>query len=134
LPPHIAGGSWAKAYQQAEEAAKFDPALGHLITSDLKRGEKNNAAAVSELRLAAQDAAGSALVLFRVGSALLDPGYADEAHSYLVTTEHRILQTIFQFPITSIIVSHRPAALRYVDRVIEVLDAPKCVSIPAGAG
>jgi len=82
--PRIAGGSWAKAYQQAEEAAKFDPALGHLITSDLKRNEKNNAAAVGELRLAGQDAAGSALVLLRVGTALLDLGYADEAHSYLM--------------------------------------------------
>ena len=82
--PGIAGGSWTKAYQQAAETAKFDPAQGHLISAELNRRKKDNAAAVSELHLAAQSATGSALVLFRVGSALLDLGYAEEAHYYLL--------------------------------------------------
>jgi ABC-type multidrug transport system fused ATPase/permease subunit len=38
-------------------------------------------------------------------------------------TERKVLQTLSSFSVTSIIVSHRPAPLRYVNRVIEVRDS-----------
>jgi len=38
-------------------------------------------------------------------------------------TERRVLQTILQLPLTVIIVSHRPAPLEYVHRVIEISDS-----------